>query len=75
MSASIASHRPALRALPRLRKTMDISADKLRRARQILGARNDTQAIDQALDVVLANEDIRRAMNAAFGSLPDFRLS
>ncbi len=53
---------------------MEIDAAKLARARQILGSGSDTQTVDRALDVVIANQEIRTAIDNAFGSMPDFRL-
>lgn len=51
---------------------MNIDRDKLRKARQALGTRTDTEAVDRALDLVLANSEINAAIDAAFGQLPDF---
>ncbi len=53
---------------------MEFDASKLKRVRQILGSESDTQAIDQALSLVLANEEIQKVMKESCGSLPDFNL-
>jgi hypothetical protein len=55
-----------------MRKTMEISKHKLAVAKKILGAKNDTQTIDKALSVVIANKEIEKAINSMFGSMPDF---
>ena len=54
---------------------MEINAAKLARARQILGSLSDTQTVDRALDVIIANQEIRVAIDNAFGSIPDFKPS
>jgi hypothetical protein len=51
-----------------LRKTMAIDRDKLRRARRILRAKNDTQTVDQALSIVIANKEIEAAIDAFVGA-------
>ncbi len=54
---------------------MEIDQGKLAKARRILGSDSDTQTVDRALDIVIANQEIGTAIAAAFGSMPDFRLS
>ena len=66
--------RAAIKKQPRIKKTMEFDASKLKRVRQILGSESDTQAIDQALSLVLANEEIQKVMKESFGALPDFDL-
>lgn len=39
------------------------------------GRDSDTQTVDRALDLVIANQEIGSALEAAFGSMPDFRIS
>ena len=51
---------------------MEISAEKLQKARRVLDARTDTQAIERALDLVIANAEIEQAMTEVQGSLPNF---
>jgi hypothetical protein len=58
----------------RLRKTMEMSSDKLKRVRKILGANTDTEAVDQALELIIANHEIDQAIDEVFGKLPDFDL-
>ncbi len=53
---------------------MEIDRDKLQRARRVLGARTDTETVDQALSLVIANQEIEQAINETFGSVPDFRV-
>jgi hypothetical protein len=57
----------------RIRKTMEIDRSKLAKARRILGSDSDTQTVDRALDIVIANQEIESAIEASFGSIPDFR--
>lgn len=52
-----------------MRKTMEINKQKLVAAKKILGAKNDTQTVDEALSVVIANEEIEKAINNLFGSM------
>lgn len=53
------------------RKNMDMDVTKLRRARQLLGARTETETIDRALDLVIFQADLDRAIErlAAVGGL------
>lgn len=57
----------------RISKTMVIDRSKLAKARRILGSDSDTQTVDRALDIIIANQEIESAIEAAFGSMPDFR--
>ena len=45
------------------RKNMDMDVTKLRRARQLLGARTETETIDRALDLVIFQADLDRAID------------
>ena len=58
----------------RIRKTMEIDKSKLSKARRILGSDSDTQTVDRALDVIIANQEIGSAIETVFGSLPDFEV-
>ncbi len=53
---------------------MNIDKVKLRAARRALGAATDTEAVERALDVVLANSEINAAMDSIAGRIPDFRV-
>jgi hypothetical protein len=53
---------------------MHINRDKLRRVRRILGTKTDTEAVEKALDVVLSNAEIERAIDSVFGEIPDFKV-
>ena len=53
---------------------MEIDREKLAMARRILGSLSDTQTVDRALDVIIANQEIGAAVEAAFGSMPDFKV-
>ncbi len=55
-----------------MRKTMEISKQKLIVAKKILGAKNDTQTVDKALSMIIANKEIEKAINDLFGAMPDF---
>ncbi len=55
-----------------MRKTMEISKHKLDVAKKILGAKNDTQTVDEALSMVIANKEIEKAIKNLFGSMPNF---
>jgi len=48
-------------------KHVQLDQRKLERARRELGARTETEALDRALDLVLAEADIDRALRAARG--------
>lgn len=58
----------------RVRTTMNLDREKLRRVRRVLGTKTDTEAIDRALDVVIANSEIEEAIDLAFGQIPDFKV-
>ena len=53
---------------------MNIDRSKVRRVRRILGAAPDPEAVDKALDSVLSNQEIRAAIDQAFGAIPDFEV-
>ncbi len=55
-----------------MRKTMEISKHKLDVAKKILRAKNDTQTVDEALSMVIANKEIEKAIKNLFGTMPDF---
>lgn len=58
----------------KIRTTMNLDKEKVRRVRRALGTKTDTEAVDRALDVVLANAEIESAIDASFGQLTDFRV-
>lgn len=55
--------RPALR-----RKNLNIDQKKLDQVRSLLGARTETEAVDQALDVVLLRQELVRGVRRIAGS-------
>ena len=57
----------------RIRKSMDMDAAKLEEARRVLGARTDTETVDQALDYVIFQGEVFGALDAlaALGGLDD----
>jgi hypothetical protein len=72
-SGFAASAPPAAGTGERIRKSMDMDASKLEEARRILGARTDTDAVDQALDYVIFQGEVFGALDAlaALGGLDD----
>jgi hypothetical protein len=68
--------RPKLRTVvvPAIaRKNMDMDVAKLHLAREVLGARTDTETVDRALDYVVFQGDVFAALDrlAALGGLSD----
>lgn len=55
--------KPALR-----RKNLNIDQKKLDQVRSLLGARTETEAVDQALDVVLLRQELVRGVRRIAGS-------
>ena len=53
---------------------MNLDREKVRRVRRALGTKTDTEAIDRALDVVLANSEIQASIDSIFGQFPDFKV-
>jgi hypothetical protein len=55
------------------RKNMDMDVAKLEMAREILGARTDTETVDRALDYVLFQAEVSAALDelANLGGLSD----
>ena len=49
------------------RKVIHLNQAKLKRAQKILGAQTEAEALDQALDIVVAEADIDAALKAARG--------
>jgi hypothetical protein len=48
-------------------KHVQLDQRKLDRARRVLGARTETETLDRALDLVVTEADIDRALRAARG--------
>jgi hypothetical protein len=57
----------------RIRKNMDMDAAKLAKAQDLLGARTETEAVDMALDYVLFQGEVMRALDrlSSLGGLDD----
>ena len=55
------------------RKNMDMDVGKLERAREVLGARTETETVDRALDYVLFQSEVFAALDhlADLGGLND----
>jgi hypothetical protein len=49
------------------RKVIHLNQAKLKRAKQVLGAKTETEALDRALDIVVAEADIDASLKAARG--------
>jgi hypothetical protein len=47
----------------RVRKNMDMDADKLREAQALLGARTETETVDRALDYVVFTSKVFTALD------------
>jgi hypothetical protein len=58
----------------KIKKTMEIDSEKLRKARLIFAAETDTETVDRALALAIANSEIEKAIELSFGSLPDFEV-
>jgi hypothetical protein len=48
-------------------KHVQLDQGKLNRARRVLGARTETETLDRALDLVVAEANIDKALRAAGG--------
>jgi len=49
------------------RKVIHLDQAKLERAKQILGAQTETEALDRALDIIVTEAEIDAALKAARG--------
>lgn len=49
------------------RKQFILPIAKIKKAKQILSAKTDTEAVERALDLVIADEEIREMLNAVKG--------
>ncbi|HEY1266982.1 MAG TPA: hypothetical protein VGH16_06975 [Candidatus Binatia bacterium] len=52
----------------RVRKQFILPARKIKKAKAILAARTDTEAVERALDLVIADDEIRKALRSVRGS-------
>ena len=50
------------------RKNLNIDQKKLNQVRSLLGARTETEAVDQALDLVLLRQEVVRGIRRIAGS-------
>ena len=53
---------------------MNLDKEKVRRVRRALGTKTDTEAVDRALDVVIAYSEIGAVMDQVFGQMMDFEV-
>jgi len=52
----------------RARKQFILPVAKIKKAKEILSASTDTEAVERALDLVIADEEIRKALLSMKGS-------
>ena len=52
----------------RIRKQFILPLMKIRKAKQILSAKTETEAVERALDLVIADEEIRKVLLSVKGS-------
>jgi hypothetical protein len=53
---------------PRLRKQFNLPISKIKKAKATLSAKTDTEAVERALDLVIADEEIRKVLLSVKGS-------
>jgi len=53
---------------PKTRKQFILPAAKIKKAKQILSAKTDTEAVERALDLVIADEEIRKVLLSVKGT-------
>ncbi|MDQ3001424.1 MAG: hypothetical protein M3Y08_09200 [Fibrobacterota bacterium] len=51
-----------------------IDGSKLKKAKRILGAESDVDALNKALGKVIANEEMESAIEKVFGGVPYFEV-
>jgi hypothetical protein len=57
-----------MKAEKRARKQFILPAAKIKKAKEILSAKTETEAVERALDLVIADEEIRRMLLAVKGA-------
>jgi hypothetical protein len=53
---------------PKSRKQFNLPISKIKKAKAILSARTDAEAVERALDLVIADEEIRKVLLSVKGS-------
>jgi hypothetical protein len=53
---------------PKTRKQFILPRAKIKRAKEILSAKTDTEAVERALDLVIADEEIRKVLFSVKGT-------
>lgn len=53
---------------PKLRKQFYLPISKIKKAKAILSAKTDAEAVERALDLVIADEEIRKVLLSVKGS-------
>ncbi len=56
-----------MRPMTKVRKQFILDQDKIRKVKSLLGAKTDTQAIDQAMEYLLANSQIEKVLRQIKG--------
>jgi hypothetical protein len=57
-----------MKAEKRARKQFILPVAKIKKAKQILSAKTETETVERALDLVIADEEIRRVLVSTKGS-------
>jgi hypothetical protein len=60
--------RLAMKPGPKTRKQFILPTAKIKRAKEILSAKTDTEAVERALDLVIADEEIRKVLLSVKGT-------
>ncbi len=56
-----------MRPMTKVRKQFILDQDKIRKVKSLLGAKTDTQAIDQAMEYLLTNSQIEKVLRQIQG--------
>ncbi len=56
----------------KIKKTMEVDLEKLKKAKRIFSADTDTETVDRALSLAIANAEIEEVIRESFGTLPKF---
>ncbi len=56
-----------MRPMTKVRKQFILDQNKIRKVKSLLGAKTDTQAIDQAMEYLLANSQIEKVLRQIKG--------
>ncbi|OGQ05446.1 MAG: hypothetical protein A3F82_00435 [Deltaproteobacteria bacterium RIFCSPLOWO2_12_FULL_44_12] len=56
--------------MPKVRKQFILDATKIKKAKKILGVKTDTEAVNVALDMVVANDHLNTFLKGLKGKIP-----